>query len=279
LKWIIKQKKQNKLSTTGFKALNKIVADHKVVETNFLSEENYIIRLKSPIPIPEILPGNFAEIKIPDTNGVFLRRPFSVHDVDYNRQIISFYIKAIGHGTKSLARVLPGNIVNIIYPLGNSFGLPRKGEKVLIVAGGSGLAPFILLGRELEKNNNQITFLLGGKSKKDILFNDNFSKFGKVLITTEDGSSGEKGIVTQHSLFCKEELRFDKIYTCGPVKMMKAVSEIAFSHGTDCEVSLENMMACGYGVCLCCVTPTIEGNKRVCMEGPVFNANYVQWQI
>ena len=99
------------------------------------------------------------------------------------------------------------------------------------------------------------------------------------MVTTDDGSLGEKGFVTKHSILDDPEIKFDKIYTCGPEIMMKAVAKMARSKGIDCEVSLENTMACGIGACLCCVTETIDGNKCVCTEGPVFNINDLKWQI
>lgn len=257
--------------------MSKLVADHTVVDIHYPVEGNYIIRLQSPVEIPNIRPGNFAEIQINNSPEVFLRRPFSILDVDYEKRIISFYVKIIGKGTKQLGDSKKGEKVNIIYPLGNSFGLPESGKKVLIVGGGSGIAPFILLGKELQKNNNTVTFLMGGRSKKDILLTEEFSKYGEVIATTEDGSHGEKGLVTNHSVF--NSLDVDKIYTCGPDPMMKAIGKIAVQKNIECEVSLENTMACGFGVCLCCVTATEEGNKRVCVEGPVFNVNYLKWQI
>jgi len=224
------------------------------------------------------MPGNFAEILVPDAPGVFLRRPFSILDVDYENRLISFYVKAIGEGTRKLGELNIGKQVNLIYPLGNSFSLPESEKKVLIVAGGSGIAPFILLGKALRRNGNETTFLLGAGQAKDVLLKEEFSRYGQVYITTEDGSAGEKGLVTQHSLFGHAEFPFKKVYSCGPDPMMKAVAFLAGQKGVECEVSLENMMACGFGICLCCVTPTIEGNKRVCWEGPVFNSNYLTWQ-
>jgi dihydroorotate dehydrogenase electron transfer subunit len=166
-----------------------------------------------------------------------------------------------------------------MYPLGNSFTMPVPEKKVLIVGGGSGIAPFVMLGRNLKKNGNKVTFLIGGKSKKDVLISALFSEFGEVFTTTEDGSAGERGFVTDHSLIKTGSPPFDKIYSCGPEAMMKAVGKIAKQNNIDCEVSLENMMACGFGACLCCVTETIDGNKRVCKEGPVFNINYLKWRI
>jgi dihydroorotate dehydrogenase electron transfer subunit len=257
--------------------MNKIVEDHKIVDIQYPVEGNYIITFKSPVDIPPILPGQFAEILIHNNPNVFLRRPFSILDVDHQKREISFYVKVIGHGTRQLGEYKIGDSVNIIYPLGNSFKIPPDAKKVLIVGGGSGIAPFILLGKELARKNIKTTFLLGGRSKKDILLTDQFSKYGEIYATTEDGSFGEKGLVTHHSIFTTSKFKYDKVYTCGPDPMMKAVGKFAREKKVACDVSLENMMACGFGICLCCVTATEEGNKRVCIEGPVFNVNYLKW--
>ncbi|MCB2222113.1 MAG: dihydroorotate dehydrogenase electron transfer subunit [Bacteroidetes bacterium] len=256
---------------------NKIIEDHKVIEVLNPSPGNYFLTLQSPVEIPAILPGNFAEIKVPDAPDVFLRRPFSILDVDYKNRLIRFYVKVIGKGTKKLGELNVGDQVSMIYPLGNSYTLPQPGHKALIVGGGSGIAPFILLGKALIKNSNEVTFLIGGRSKQDVLLINELSSYGAVLITTEDGSLGERGLVTEHSVFRPDKFKFDKIYTCGPDPMMKAVGDLATAAGIDCEASLENMMACGFGICLCCITPTQEGNKRVCWDGPVFNVNYLKW--
>jgi dihydroorotate dehydrogenase electron transfer subunit len=257
--------------------MHKIVEDHEVIRVETPVEGNHILHLQAPVDIPEIRPGNFAEIQVPETQDVFLRRPFSILDVDYEQRTISFYIKVIGKGTHKLGALRTGQKVNLIYPLGNAYTIPEGTRNALIVAGGSGIAPFILLGRELKKRNITTTFLLGARTARDILLVEEFSKFGKVVKTTEDGSAGEKGLVTQHSVFQEANFNFDKVYTCGPDAMMKAVGRIAQDRNVECEVSLENTMACGFGVCLCCITATQEGNKRVCMEGPVFNVNYLTW--
>ena len=146
----------------------------------------------------------------------------------------------------------------------------------MIVGGGSGIAPFILLGRELKNKNVNITFLFGARTREEIVLTQEFAKYGNVVATTEDGSEGEKGLVTQHSVF-SDEFPFDKIYTCGPDPMMKAVAKIAEKKNINCEASLENMMACGFGACLCCVTETTSGNVCVCTEGPVFNTSVLKW--
>ena len=120
-------------------------------------------------------------------------------------------------------------------------------------------------------------FLLGARSAKDLLMLDEFNKYGKVCITTEDGTAGEKGFVTNHSILGK--IRFDRIATCGPKPMMIAVAKYASKNNIECEASLENKMACGVGACLCCVENTTEGNVCVCKEGPVINIKKLLWQI
>jgi len=256
----------------------KIVADHKVINVKYFTEDQYVIQLRSPVEIPEIKPGNFAEIHVENTPDVFLRRPFSILDVDYKNRLISFYVKVIGKGTQFIGKYREGEKINLIYPLGNSYSILPSYKKVLMVGGGSGIAPFILLGRELKKQGIHSVMLIGGRSKKDIVLTEEFGRNSDVLITTEDGTWGEKGLVTQHSIFKSQLNTFDKVYTCGPDPMMKAVASLSSREGVKCEVSLENTMACGFGICLCCITPTQEGNKRVCLEGPVFNSNYLTWQ-
>lgn len=254
----------------------KRIQDFKVKEYKRFNEENFLIEIQSEESIPEIRAGNFAEIKIPEARDVFLRRPFSILDVDHENNSLTFYIKVAGKGTRKLGQLNQEQDLNIIYPLGNHFNTENV-KNVLIVGGGSGIAPFLLLAKELGQRGSKITFLLGGKSKKDILLTKAFELFGDVNITTEDGTLGEKGFVTQHSVFSSGNFKFDKIYSCGPDPMMKAVAKIAGERNIDCEASLENMMACGFGICLCCVTETVEGNKCVCTSGPVFNTNYLKW--
>ena len=251
------------------------IQDFEISEIKWLNYTTYILVLKSAESVSGVKPGNFAEIKIPHAPDVFLRRPFSVLDTDQEKNTLSFYIKIVGKGTKQLGNLTPGNKINVIYPLGNSFSV-NGAKNALLVGGGSGIAPFLLLGRTLKKQGVKVTFLLGARTKEDVLLTEEFEKLGTVLVTTEDGSSGQPGLVTHHSVFTGE-FDFNKIYTCGPNPMMKAVAKIAEEKGITCEASLENMMACGFGACLCCVTETIHGNKRVCTEGPVFNTKELVW--
>jgi len=254
----------------------KRVEDFTVVDHKWLNYSSFIIELEAPGDLPDIQAGNFAEIGIANSPKVFLRRPFSIYDVNPAANSLSFFVKVVGEGTRLLGETRKGDNLSVIYPLGNSFSKPVSG-RVLVVAGGSGIAPFILYGKELHKNGTDITFLFGARSADDIVLTDQFKTLGNVLTITEDGSLGEKGLVTRHSLFSNRKLSFDLIVTCGPEPMMKAVGKISLERDIPCEASLENTMACGFGACLCCIVPTIDGNKCVCTEGPVFNIKDLKW--
>ena len=149
-------------------------------------------------------------------------------------------------------------------------------KKFLLVGGGVGTAPMLYLGACLKEAGYEPVFLLGARSKVDLQQLDEFQKFGSVYVTTEDGSYGEKGYVTNHSVL--KQIRFDQIFTCGPKPMMVAVAKYAHAEQIACEVSLENRMACGLGACLCCVEKDVKGhNVCVCKEGPVFNIEQLSW--
>jgi dihydroorotate dehydrogenase electron transfer subunit len=256
----------------------KIIQDFEVKENISLNDQHYILTLLSPAELPEILPGQFAEMLIPDSPETFLRRPFSIHNIHPNKREISFFIKCLGKGTAKLRTLQSGDLVNVMLPLGNSFGLDVKG-KALLVGGGCGIAPMFYLAKSLAAKNMEMDILVGAKSKEELSLTKELKQFGTVHITTEDGTEGEKGLVTQHSLFKNSRNSYSKIYCCGPEPMMKAVAAIAEKNSIECEVSLENTMACGIGACLCCVTETVEGHKCVCTDGPVFNIKKLKWQI
>ena len=253
----------------------KKIQDCKVKEIRLLNEDTYILDLQLPVIPENIEAGNFAELKVDNTADVFLRRPFSVYSVDYDKKTVGFFVKIIGKGTQLLSQLELNDNLNMIYPLGNSFSTPEH-KKVLIIGGGSGIAPLVLLGKKQKEAGNDVTFLLGGRAAKDIHLVEEFEQYGEVKITTEDGSLGEKGRVTDHSVF-QNITEFTHIFTCGPDPMMHAIGKIAQKNGIECEVSLENTMACGFGACLCCITETTTGNRCVCTEGPVFNVNELTW--
>ena len=252
----------------------KFVDNFKVIEVKALNTTNYLIVIKSEKDLPEIHPGQFVNVEVKNTNEVFLRRPFSIFDVDYSKNTISLIIKVLGKGSKKLTEIQSGEILNIVYPLGKGFTYPDPNDKILLIGGGSGLAPMLFLA--LSSGIKNIDIILGAKTKQDHVDISEYSKYAKLHFTTEDGSLGEKGYVTNHTVF-QQLSNFTKIYACGPDAMMKAIAKEAQKAGIFCEVSLENLMACGFGVCLCCIEPTKEGNLCVCTEGPVFNINDLKW--
>ena len=228
-------------------------------------------------PLPEMMPGQFAQLQIEGSKQTFLRRPISIHNVDKTQNQVWFLVQTVGDGTRQLARMQQGDRLNVILPLGNGFTVPTDtSARVLLVGGGVGVAPLLYMGAQMAKMGCKPTFLLGARTAKDLLMQDIFKRYGRVCVTTEDGSEGEKGFVTNHSLLEKES--FDRIATCGPTPMMKAVARYARQAQTECEASLENLMACGLGACLCCVEKTTEGNLCVCKDGPVFNIRKLLWQ-
>ncbi len=218
---------------------------------------------------PKIVPGQFIELLVENNPQVFLRRPFSIHDWDEETQKLSLWIKIIGEGTRTLTNLEVGNKINVVYPLGNGFVLSPN-DDVLLIGGGCGAAPLLYLSRYLKKTGIIPDILLGAKDKSDTVFFDKYRQFGNVHIMTEDGSEGQKGLVTQHDIIKNNLRSYSQIYVCGPERMTKAIGKLTLSLNIPCQVSLENLMACGIGVCLCCVVKTNSGNVCTCTEGPVF---------
>lgn len=258
--------------------MRKICEDFLVQATEQLSDRHWLMRLRSSSALPEMHPGQFVQVHIEDSPSTYLRRPISINMVDYERNEILLLVAAIGEGTRHLVRKKPGEKVNCLLPLGNSFTMPRStDERCLLVGGGVGIAPMLFLGKRLVETGVRPTFLLGARTADELLEKDMFSELGDLYLTTEDGSEGEKGYVTNHSIL--KEKQFDRIATCGPKPMMMSVARYAKQNDIECEVSLENDMACGLGACLCCVEDTTDGHICVCTEGPVLNIKKLLWQL
>ena len=186
-------------------------------------------------------------------------------------------VKILGRGSRKLTEAKQGQKISAIFPLGKSFTLPDKKDKILLIGGGSGVAPMLFLSKICGLDSENVTVLIGAKSASDHIDITAYLSYGNIFFTTEDGSLGEKGYVTNHPVFTEKLSQFNKIYTCGPDLMMKSIGRTAIAKNIFCEVSLENMMACGFGVCLCCVEDTKTGHKCVCTDGPVFNVNDLKW--
>ena len=258
--------------------MKKYILDLQVVSVQSLSDRHVLIRLTDHEPLPEILPGQFVEVRVDHSPTTLLRRPISVNFVDRTLNELWLLVAAIGDGTRRLAQLRVGDMLNCVLPLGNGFTMPTKtGQKYLLVGGGVGVAPLLYFGKEIKRVGGVPFFLLGARTATDLLELEHFEEIGEICVTTEDGSLGEKGFVTDHSILQRET--FDMISTCGPKPMMVSVARYARKMEIDCEVSLENKMACGLGACLCCVEKTTHGNQCICKEGPVVNIKNLLWEL
>lgn len=266
--------------------------DFTVVSLARLNERNILLKLTPADhrPMEPIQAGQFVEILIDKEPGVFLRRPISVHYTDTAANELWLLVQIVGEGTRRLAALQAGETLNLIYPLGKGFTMPDNDmqvrENYLLIGGGVGVAPLLDTGAALARAGKKVTFLLGWRSAKEAIRTEEFRKYGEVCISTEDGTvvegfRCEKGFVTNHSIL-HELAAFDAIKVCGPKPMMMAVVTLVRNaketiEPNFCEVSLENKMACGLGVCLCCVEDTKQGHRCVCSDGPVFDINDLKW--
>jgi dihydroorotate dehydrogenase electron transfer subunit len=267
--------------------MTKTVLDLTVKSVQPLHERYVLLKLTDQSQqLPPMQPGQFVEIRVDGSPTTFLRRPISICNVDETENELWLLVAVVGDGTRRLSQLRPGDRLNCMLPLGNGFTLHSVSgsqPRVLLVGGGVGVAPLLYLGKAWHQRGAEPTFLLGARSGKDLLMLDEFRKYGRVLLTTEDGTEGERGFVTNHTVLLQEH--FDLVQCCGPTPMMKAVASNAHAQHTPCEVSLENLMACGLGACLCCVEKVknadagTTSNVCVCKEGPVFNINRLLWQI
>ena len=258
--------------------MKKYILDLQVVSVEPLSDKHVLIKLTQEAPLPEILPGQFVEVKVENSVKTMLRRPISVNYVDRENNQLWLLVAMIGDGTRQIGKLKAGDTLNCVLPLGNGFSMPTKeGQRFLLVGGGVGVAPLLYFGKCIKDMGAEPVFLLGARTDKDLLELEEFAKIGRVCITTEDGSAGEQGFVTNHSILQREH--FDMISTCGPKPMMVSVARYAQKANVECEVSLENKMACGVGACLCCVEKTTRGNQCVCKDGPVINVKDLLWSL
>lgn len=257
--------------------MKKYILDLTVKSVEKVGGRYSLLKLIHQEPLPEMEPGQFVEIRVDNSPNTFLRRPISINFVDYDANELWLLVAAVGEGTEHITSVSAGDKLNCVLPLGKGFTMPESpSQRVLLVGGGVGVAPLLYMGAVIREKGIKPTFLLGARSEKDLLEIELFEKYGRVCVTTEDGSKGEKGFVTNHSVL---DEKFDMIATCGPKPMMMAVARYAYKAGVECEASLENMMACGLGACLCCVEKTTMGNVCVCKEGPVLNIKKLLWHL
>lgn len=252
----------------------KEIHDFTIAERRQLGDHYFSLRLLHGGQMQPVEPGQFVEVLVEGCRQVMLRRPISIHDADPEQASLTLLIQTVGNGTRRLSELHEGDRLNLVYPLGHGFSTDIDARsRVLMVGGGAGIAPLLHLSKVLHAKGIHPTVLLGGRTADLIPVHEEFKPYATVGIATDDGSLGHHGLVVQHPDF---EHPYDIIYTCGPTPMMKAVARSASERNIRCEVSIENMMACGVGACLCCVTDTDQGHRCVCKDGPVFDIGTMQ---
>ena len=252
----------------------------QIVSNQRDTDSYFRLVLSAPQIAPLIQPGQFAHVRILPLKDALLRRPFSIFQVEGDT--FSILYKTVGKGTDALARMRAGEELSVIAPLGHGFTVPKPGgETPLLVAGGYGMAAMYLLAQRSPQKG--IVFV-GGRRRVDILCEKEFQELGwDVRVTTEDGSHGEKGLVTQSLLAelrnPQSVIRNYKLFACGPTGMLMAVGKIAEDFKLPCELSMDEHMCCGVGTCLTCVIKVKSGDaweyQRTCTEGPVFDARQI----
>lgn len=261
--------------------MKKIMAG--VIDNCKVSAGFYRMSVKSAYLAKNTRPGQFFEVKCPDGSGAFLRRPLGAYRI--NKNGVDMLYEVVGKGTLALSKMKADQELDMIGPLGNGFDLPATNARrltTILIAGGIGVAPLVALAESLKKHGN-ITAIIGACKRSHVLCESDMKNTGaKVLVATEDGSKGTKGLVTDllvKVLSTASGQRPTTIYACGPIGMLKAVAAIAVKHNIPCQVSMEERMACGVGVCLGCPVKMKKTGeyKMVCKDGPVFDAKGIAW--
>ena len=237
----------------------------EIVENKPLTDRVMCMRLQGDTSAITV-PGQFVNIRL---NGLFLRRPISVCDVEAD--ILTIIYKVVGHGTAQMCECLPGQTLNLLTGLGNGYDLSCAGDAPLLLGGGVGVPPMYLLARRLREAGKQVRVVLGFNTASEVFYEDEFRRLGcAVMIATADGSYGKKGFVTDTL-----PESYSYFYACGPEPMLRAVCRATTTSG---QLSFERRMGCGFGACMGCSCKTITGNKRICREGPVMRKEEILWE-
>jgi dihydroorotate dehydrogenase electron transfer subunit len=249
--------------------LPKLALDTEILQNTKVGDDVYALTVHGGALVNQAQPGQFIHLQIPAEN-VFLRRPFGIADTDEGT--LTMYYRVTGKGTRALTGLQQGDTVNCLGPLGNGFSLSSK--RPLLVGGGMGLAPLLLLAKSFQ---GEVDVLMGGRNHSELFWKDIFEPHvHEIFIATDDGSMGTKGFTTELLPELLSKRKYDCIYTCGPEIMMRGIARIAEQYDIPCQVSLEKRMACGLGACLSCVCDTANGaRKKICKDGPVFWAQDV----
>ena len=255
----------------------------KLVKKEKLLDGLYKFSLEAKEIVEIAKPGNFIEIRINENLDPFLRRPISIYNIEKEKGIIEIIFQVKGKGTELLSKKQEGDFIDIIGPLGNGVFKFEKHKNIAVIGGGIGIFPLYELTKEAKELNLNIDTYIGFRNKELVVLEKKFENTSNNLtITTDDGSYKNKGFAID---YLKENLKTKKvdcIYTCGPLPMIKAVKAFAEENNIECQISLEEKMGCGLGVCLGCAVKTAKSSKEdpqyvhVCKDGPVFESKSVE---
>ncbi|MFV0438558.1 MAG: dihydroorotate dehydrogenase electron transfer subunit [Desulfopila sp.] len=255
----------------------------RVTRIEQLSEDNVRITLKAPDIAGCCKPGQFVMIRTSVGKDPLLRRPFSIHQADSSGHI-QIYFKVVGRGTGILAHVKVGEVLSVFGPLGHGFQIDGD-RPACLVGGGLGIAPLLFLAKEISRRRKdgcgRDLIILGGRHRGEVApLADDFLQTGiTTVVATDDGSYGRAGLVTD-LLEHLEPASDSQVFACGPEAMMAAVDRYCRHRSLSCQVSVESVMACGMGACLGCSREAQDGSYvHVCMDGPVFSATELQWNL
>jgi dihydroorotate dehydrogenase electron transfer subunit len=254
----------------------------KVISNDKLADGIFRLKLFCPEIASSCRPGQFVHIQCGTGRDFILRRPFSVHRQD-GGGAFEILFQVIGKGTKVLSRAQPREEISVVGPIGHGFEIEKSVRNVMVVSGGIGVAPLIFLIDELLSEKKRVCTLMGAASKDKLLYAIDLKRLVRnLLVATDDGSQGQKGLVTDLMPQAIEEFKPERVYACGPQGMLFQVASICKEYGRSAQVGLERLMGCGIGACLSCVCKTVENEKtslkRVCVDGPVFDAESIVWQ-
>lgn len=252
----------------------------QVISNEPLGESLYLIRLASEGIAGDVEPGQFVHMGIPTLQSHILRRPFSIYDADTDLGTIDILYQVVGTGTAEMVEWREGQKTRLLGPIGNRWHAPEDAKRALIVGGGVGAAPLFMLTKELLAQGIHVDAVLGASTSNALVCRDRYASicFDSAYFATDDGSCGAHGFATVHvEDLLKRDASYDYAAICGPEPFMKAASSMTLAEGIPTQVSLEKRMACGLGACLSCVCDTVDGRKRVCVDGPIFDARKVVW--
>lgn len=255
----------------------------ELVKKEQLKPDIFKFSVKAPSMVKEARPGNFIEIRVSEQTEPFLRRPISIYHLDKENGILEFIFQVKGKGTEILAQREVGKPIDIVGPIGYGTFKYEDYQNIAIIGGGIGVFPLYELAKSAQIDKKNVMTYLGFRSKDFIVLEEEFKKVSNELIlTTDDGTYAKKGFAINYLEKDVEAGKIDAIYACGPLPMLKAVQKLAIERDIPCQISLEEKMACGLGVCLGCAVKTAKSPKdapeywHVCKAGPVFNAKDVE---